>query len=178
MNRRVFDVAVAAFSLVAGFAYFQWVWKPIREDRREIAERIRRTMADIAKSEQYTRGKEELQRYLEEFEDALAQLDRLVPTHTDVHERVREGSALVQQCGLRDDAIIPKEPLENGAVTAHPVTFTLTGDYSGLMRFLFEAEALERYTRVTRLQVKPGEREGELQIEVDLTSYTMGEDAS
>ncbi|MFG0318159.1 MAG: type 4a pilus biogenesis protein PilO [Planctomycetota bacterium JB042] len=177
-SRRASDLAYVAGLVLAGLTYVQLFYRPAAAEVESQSRRLRTTRAEICKSDDFTRGLDDLERYLSEFRDALAELDRLVPTSVDGDARLREIDAVVGACGLRSRSIRPDPAQPQGPVTAHPLTITVSGSYEQIVRFLFEVESLPRHTRATRITLEPElERDAPLRAQVELTSYSVASES-
>lgn len=175
MKGRVSDYVFLALLALSGILYLQLLYRPAVSEMEKLGRRVRTSHAEILKSEDFTRGLEDLELYLEEFETAINELDRLVPRRFDTDDRLREISSVVKGCGLRADSIRPDQPVPTGAITAHPLSVRVSGSFEQIGLFLHQAESLPRHTRVTNFSVEhSSERHGELAAEIELTSYSVG----
>lgn len=174
MRGRASDYIFLGGMFLVGLVFFKVFYQPAMKEVDMSSIRLRSTMAEISKSEDFTRGLEDLQKYLDEYEGAIADLDRLVPGRINRDARLREINDMVTSCDLRSRSIRPDPSVDLGNVTAHPLTIVISGSYEKIVRFLFEAESLPRYTRVTRMTVEPHrEQAGMLVAEIELTSYSI-----
>lgn len=174
MNRRMGN-AVVGLTLAASIAgYLQLAWKPARAERAALAVRLDRVESEISRSEQFTAGVADLQRYLAEFEDALTSLDRMVPERIDEDDLIQDATTVLSDCGLREDSIRRGEPAPQDGVTAHSIHVVASGSYKDLVRFLFAVEALPRYTRVTEISIERAvDRPNMVRASLDVTSYSI-----
>jgi Tfp pilus assembly protein PilO len=174
MKWRAADYAFITALLCVSGTYIQFVFLPASRALGSRVERLRSTQAKILKSDDYARGLDDLERYLVEFGDAIAELDRLVPERLDGDGRLREISRVAKECGLVARSIRPDAATLRGAVTAHPLTIHVTGRYEQVLRFLFAAESLARHTRVTLVTIEQdGDLPGALKAKIELTSYSV-----
>lgn len=175
MKARLADYVFVSLLATAGLLYLQLVHLPSLKELKAQGRLLATTRAEILKSEDFIRGLDDLERYLREFEQAIADLDRLVPQRLDADDRLREISSLVLDCGLRADSIRPDAPHARGAVTSHPLSIKVSGSYAAVSRFLAAAESLPRHSRVTELTLQHSlEQKGALGAEIELTSYSVG----
>jgi Tfp pilus assembly protein PilO len=176
MRSRVSDYVFVGALAIAGLLFLQCFYRPAVLEVEDRGRRLRTTRAEILKSEDFIRGLQDLEQYLDEFKLAIADLDRLVPRRIDNDDRLREVSSVIRTCGLRADSIRPEAPAPTGPLTIHPLIVKVVGSYEQIVRFLFEAESLPRHTRITRLSIEhaPG-RGAELAAEIVLTSFSVGE---
>jgi len=174
MSRRVADVIVGVVIVVSVAMYVQVVWKPIRAEQAGLSVRLSHIESEIRRGEQFTAGVDDLQRYLDEFEGALLNLDRMVPETIDEDDLIHDATVVLSECGLREDSIRRGEPSPEDGVTAHSINVVASGSYSDLIRFLYAVEALPRYTRVTKISIERAlDREGTVRANLDLTSYSI-----
>ncbi len=173
MKWRAADSVFTGVLLGASWLYIQFVFLPKSAGLSDRLERLRTTQAQILKSDDYARGLEDLERCLDEFGEAIAELDRLVPDRLDGDLRLREISGVARECGLVARSIRPDAPVPKGAVVAHPLTVHVSGQYEQILRFLFAAESLARHTRVTLVTVEQEDADGNLRAKVELTSYSV-----
>ncbi|MBI4880907.1 MAG: type 4a pilus biogenesis protein PilO, partial [Planctomycetes bacterium] len=179
MRSRTTDYAFVGALALAGVLYLQLVHRPAVRGVDAKSRRLMSTQAEICKSDDFTRGLDDLERYLQEFEQALADLDRLVPGHIDSDDRVREITGVASRCGLSPTSIRPDQPVPRGSVMVHPLTVKVCGGYEQIVRFLFEAESLPRHTRVTQLTIeREPEAPARLLAEIELTSHSVARDAA
>jgi len=177
MRGRTADIAFVAALVVIGGVYFQAIYRPAARSVRSQSLRLLTTRAEIVKSDDFTSGLEDLERYLREFQEAIADLDRLVPSHIDGDDRLREINGVVQACGLKSRSIRPDPAVPFGPVTAHPLTITVSGTYEQILGFLFQAEALPRLTRATQVSVEHDlEQSHALRAQIELTTFSVGAD--
>ncbi len=173
MRSRTTDYLFVGALAIAGVFFLQFVHRPAVRGVESKSRRLMATEAEICKSDDFTRGLDDLERYLQEFEQALADLDRLVPGHIDSDERVREITGVASRCGLAATSIRPDQPVPRGSVMVHPLTVKVCGGYEQIVRFLFEVESLPRHTRVTQLTIqREEETPGRLRAEIQLTSHS------
>ncbi len=177
---RIADWAFAVSVLLIGVAFFLLVYRPQLRAIDATKRRIVATYGEISRSQEFMRGLEDLESYLRDFESALSGLDRLVPAKTGSGDRFSDITELAGRCGLHDSQVRPDSPVPNGSIVTHPIKANLLGTYAEVQRFLFEAEALERHTRVTRFTVRkmePGQKNapdpGMVTAEVELTTYSI-----
>lgn len=170
-QRWVFAVGLGLLAVL----YAQFGARPALNDLSAKRARLVATRAEIARGENFTRGLEDLARYLEEFKNALSELDRLVPKAADSDVRVRDVTAIGRRLGLAVTRIRPDPPSPRGDITALPLTIHVRGSYPQLEAFLFEVESLARLSRVTRCEVTRVEssQDGAVDAEVELTSFTV-----
>jgi len=156
--------------------YAQFAARPALEDLAERRARLVATRAEIARGDNFTRGLEDLARYLDEFATALSELDRLVPKAADSDVRLRDVNAIGQRLGLAVTKIRPDPPTPRGEITAHPLTIHVRGTYPQLENFLYEVESLARLSRVTRCEVSRADAsnlDASIDAEVELTSFSV-----
>lgn len=171
-SRACHGIFFAALTAVVGL-HLRFVLEPIRRDTRMLTNRLAAAEKDIRSGMLFSSGLEDVVQLLDDFEKAMLELDRLVPRQFDADQRIRQVSAVIKDCGLRDDSIRPDPPQSKGAIIAHPLTLKVAGEYSQLLRFLFLAEALPQFTRVTRLVVTRDDSGGRLvNAEIELTSFS------
>lgn len=176
-RRRLLDYGFVAALGAVGALHLRFIHRPAVREVAELGHRLNETRAEICRSEDFTRGLADLERYLKDFEDSLGELDRLVPEHGDGDDRVREIAAVVGRFGLSANSIRPDPAEPSGTVSAHPLTVKLSGGFAQLLAFLFEVERLPRHTRVTRLSLRSEvDRRGTggtVAGEVELTAYSV-----
>ncbi len=177
---RITDWLFATAVAGAGIAFFLAIYRPQLRSIDAIQRRIVNTRGEISRSESFMRGLEDLERYLRDFQESLAGLDRLVPAKTDADERFREIIAVADRCGLHDTNVRPDPALPFGSVVVHPLVVKVTGTFGEVQKFLFESEALQRHTRVTRFLVQhqepatPGAPQtAAVNAEIEITSYSI-----
>lgn len=155
--------------------YAQFAARPALNDLSAKRARLVATRAEISRGDNFTRGLEDLARYLEEFKSALSELDRLVPKAADSDVRVRDVNAIGERLGLAVTQIRPDPPTPRGDITAHPLTIHVRGNYPQLETFLYEVESLARLSRVTRCEVSrvEGATGDIVNAEVELTSFSV-----
>lgn len=170
--RWVFAAAIGAGAL--GWA--QLALRPALHDISLKKAQLLATRNEIVRGENFTRGLEDLARYLDEFASAIDELDRLVPKQADANARVQEVSAIADRVGLSLTLVRPDPPLPRNGITSHPLVIKLHGSYLALERFLYEAEAQERHSRVTHCKIErsQGDAAGAtVNAEVELTAFSL-----
>jgi Tfp pilus assembly protein PilO len=178
MTRRTTDMLFLGGLVVLSAAFLQFVFRPALAAESALRTELMATRASISRADDFTRGLEDLERYLREFENALAALDELVPRRIDADERVREVSGVVTACGLAANSIRPDPGKPKGPIVQHPLTVKVTGDYASVLRFVSAVESLPRHTRATRLTLEnDAGAPGPLRVEVELTAFSVGGDA-
>ncbi|MBL8765741.1 MAG: type 4a pilus biogenesis protein PilO [Planctomycetes bacterium] len=174
MKLRPTDALTLGVILVGAVAWGVLGVRPIAERIASLERERDATRLSIARGDDFVRGLDDLQTYLTEFEQALADLDRLVPERVDATARLNEINAVAMRCGLRPSMVRPDQPQPRGAIIAHPITVRVSGDYEHLLRFIFDVESLPRHTRVTRLDVEAEPLgAGSVLAQLELTAYSI-----
>jgi Tfp pilus assembly protein PilO len=174
MKLRTTDALVFCAILVGAVAWGVLGVRPIAQRIAALERERDTTRLSIARGDDFVRGLDDLQTYLADFEQALADLDRLVPAQVDATARLNEINAVAMRCGLKPSMVRPDQPLPRGAIIAHPITVRVAGDYEHLLRFIFDVESLPRHTRVTRLDVAAEPtRSGVVDAQLELTAYSI-----
>jgi Tfp pilus assembly protein PilO len=176
MKRGNADIAFALGMLAFALGVVQFVLRPTLAAVRSREEQLLATSTDIVRSEDFTRGLDDLARHLADFEAELEVLDRLVPRSSDADTRVREVAALAERCGVRTSSIRPDPPIPRGSVIAHPLAVKVVGDYPSIERLLFELESSPRHSRVTQFvveRVDPGGGDAKIKADIELTAYSI-----
>ena len=177
MRLRPTDVAFGGGLVAASLLYGLLVLKPLLHESGQIKARLATTERNIEQGLDFTEGLEDVRLYITEFEESLAELDKLVPQQFDSDRRIQLITTVIKECGLRDDSIRPDPSQPRGAVVAHPLTVKVVGGYPQLVDFLHRAESLPQFTRVTRLVVQQDNASTGVLAEVELTSYSVGDEA-
>jgi Tfp pilus assembly protein PilO len=174
MKLRPTDIAALCGILAAGVAWGYFGVRPIAKRISAIERDCSSTRLAIARGDDFVRGLDDLQSYLTDFEQALTDLDRLVPPQVDNTARLNEINTVAMQCGLSTSMVRPDSAQPRGAVTAHPITVSIEGDYEHLLRFIFDVESLPRHTRVTRLEMSVDPATGrDVDAKLELTAYSV-----
>jgi Tfp pilus assembly protein PilO len=135
---------------------------------------------EISRGENFTRGLDDLTRYLNEFAATLDELDRLVPKEIDSEARVNEVNAIAQQLALPVTSVRPDPPVPHNGITAHPLTIGIRGEYLAIEKFLYAIENLEQHSRVTFCQIQRADKSSDaatIVATIELTSYSLAGEA-
>lgn len=174
MRLRPTDAVIFGVILAGAVAWGVFGVRPIAQRIATLERERDATRLSIARGDDFVRGLDDLQTYLSDFEQALADLDRLVPAQVDATARLNEINAVAMRCGLKPSMVRPDQPLPRGAIIAHPITVRVESDYEHLLRFVFDVESLPRHTRVTRLEVEADPaRTGQVHAQLELTAYSI-----
>lgn len=173
MRTRPIDLAFGAALTLLGAAHFLLVYRPSVRRADSLAAEIQSINAEICRSEDFTRGLEDLERYLSDFEESLAALDRLVPEKFDSDERIRDVDRLARTLGLRTRSIRPDPPRREGSVTLHPMSLAVAGSFADVLRFVQAAESLPQLTRATSITIEPERGGRALEAKLELTSFSL-----
>lgn len=172
LPRWMFVAALGGTALVFG----QFALRPALAEIASKKMQLVKMRGEIARADDFTRGLDDLSRYLHEFSIALDELDRLVPKETDADARVSEVTTIARALDLTVTSVRPDPAVPKNGITAHPLTIRLRGAYLAIEKFLYSVEGLERHSRVTRCQIDRADKTGTdptVVAQIELTSFSL-----
>jgi len=154
-------VLIGLLLLGAAYAFWQYVYSPVREERIETEARLESLVRvnDQARALSQPQRMRELRAREEEHEIQLAAYETMLPARSEVGDLLEEiaGAALEQDVGIVEFA--PLAPIEGEVLTELSFEIEVQGEYHEIGRFLAAIVNLPRLIRPTLVEAERREVE-------------------
>jgi len=109
---------------------------------------------------------------LEELEDKLADFDSRIPSDTQLGQFLGGIAALMDEYGLAEQQIAPREEIQAGQLVCTPVAMKCRGRLEQVHRFCRSLQELDRTVRIEKFHlVNDSEYTGQLRMEAEAIIY-------
>jgi Tfp pilus assembly protein PilO len=109
---------------------------------------------------------------LEELRDKLADFDSRIPSDTQLGQFLGGIAALMDEYGLGEQQITPREEIQSGSLVCTPVTMKCNGRLGQIHRFCRSLQELDRTIRIEKFHlVNDSEYTGQLRMEAEAIIY-------
>jgi type IV pilus assembly protein PilO len=119
-----------------------------------------------------TSGIADLNRKIDQLEQAIKIFDNKLPAQRDVDTILQQVSQISQSAGLTTRTVKPAKSETTANYSEEPIELTVSGDYKGFYQFMLDLEKLPRLTRVTQMKLtKMNGDSGQMAADVTLSIY-------
>ena len=144
------------FVLLVGLAYIMYsqMIKPANQHMAQQRVKVQEKLAKLAELEKATAAVEDLNKELEELEDAISFFESKLPPSSDVYVILEDVTLIAQKHGLRPKTIRTLAQKNNSGYIEQPLKMELEGDFNSYYSFLLELERLDRITKIREIEFK------------------------
>jgi type IV pilus assembly protein PilO len=168
------------FFLLVGVAAagYQYMIKPANQHLAEAKRRVEGKRAKIADFEEATAQAEDLNKQLEQLEDAVRFFESKLPPTSEVHRVLEQVTVIAQKQGLRPKTIKTLQQKDNSGYVEQAMTMNLVGSFTSFYAFLLELEKLPRIIRLRELKLdRQNQSDGEVGAEFILSVFFQNKTA-
>ncbi|MCK4752955.1 MAG: type 4a pilus biogenesis protein PilO [Planctomycetes bacterium] len=147
---------VIFFVILIGIAWiaYQYMIKPANKSLAEQKKRCSVKMAKLAEFEKATAAAEDLNRQLEQLQEAIGFFESKLPPKTQIHEVLKQVTLIAQKHGLEPKTIRTLTKKNNSGYIEQPLKMELIGNFNSFYSFLLELEKLPRIMKIRDLDLK------------------------
>jgi len=153
------------FILLVGLAFvaYQYMIKPANKYLAESKQRVQTKMAKLSEFEKATAAANNLNKQLEELQQAIKFFESKLPPTSEIAEVLQQVTVIVQKQGLTPKTIRTLQRKNNSGYVEQPLKMQLVGNFNSFYSFLLELEKLPRIMKIRELQLeKQKDREGKI----------------
>ena len=159
IRKFVFFVLVLAVALLA----YQYMIKPANINLAESKARVQSKMDKLEEFERATSAVNDLDKQLEQLEEAVKFFESKLPPKSQIHEVLEQVTVIAQKQGLKPKTIRTLNRKNNSGYIEQPLKMELEGNFSSFYSFLLELEKLPRIMKIRELQLdKHRQNEGQI----------------
>src|SRR5215212_7017084 len=140
---------VVMLGLLGSTNYF--VFTKANKKKQDLLSEIRNKQTALSNLQAATAGIEDLNRKIEELQQAITFFESKLPQEKEVDKILKE----VWQMAEANSLVTKTLRTERGpSYSEQPIELSLQGDFNGFYSFLLQLEKLPRITRVTRMDLQ------------------------
>jgi len=156
---------------VAGVGY-QYMVKPANQHLAEAKQRVDGKRAKLAEFEEATAKAEDLNKQLEQLQEAIRFFESKLPPTNEIHKVLEQVTVVAQKKGLKPKTIRTLQPKDNSGYIEQPLEMKWVGSFNSFYSFLLEIEKLPRIMKLRQLELeKEGTGEGSVSAEFILSIF-------
>jgi type IV pilus assembly protein PilO len=168
LRQAIFFVLLIA---VAGAGY-RYMIKPANQHLAEAKQRVEGQRAKLAEFEQATAKAEDLNKQLEQLQEAVRFFESKLPPTSEVHKVLEQVTVIAQKQGLKPKTIRTLAQKDNNGYVEQPMNMKLVGNFTSFYSFLLELEKLPRIMKLRELRLeKQSKDEGQVAAEFILSIF-------
>jgi len=138
---------------VAGAGY-RYMIKPANQRLAEARQRVEGKRAKLAEFEDATAKAEDLNKQLEQLQEAVRFFESKLPPTSEVHKVLEQVTVIAQKQGLQPKTIRTLQQKDNSGYVEQPMNMKLVGDFNAFYSFLLELEKLPRIMKLRELKLE------------------------
>ena len=156
------------FALVIGLTVvgYQYMIKPANERLADAKARVDVKLAKLGEYERATAAAEDINKQLEQLEEAVAFFESRLPPTSQIYEVLEQVTVIAQKEGLKPKTIKTLAKKDNSGYIEQPLKMELEGNFKSFYSFLLELEKLPRIMKIRELDIDK-KTNGEGQIAAD-----------
>jgi len=148
---------------VAFFGYYAMV-KPANRALTAAKQKLDGKRAKLAEFEQATAKTDDLNKQLEQLQEAVRFFESKLPPTSEVHKVLEQVTVIAQKQGLKPKTIRTLVQKNNSGYIEQPMDMKLVGSFTSFYSFLLELEKLPRIMKLRQLKLDKMEKEGPGQV--------------
>jgi type IV pilus assembly protein PilO len=175
LRKAIFFVLLIAVA-AAGYRY---MIKPANLHLAEAKQRVEGKRAKLAEFEQATAKAEDLNKQLEQLQEAVRFFESKLPPTSEVHKVLEQVTVIAQKQGLKPKTIRTLAQKDNNGYVEQPMNMRLVGDFTSFYSFLLELEKLPRIMKLRELKLdkqSQNQDEGQIAAEFILSIFFQNKD--
>jgi len=143
------------FVLLLGVAAagYQYMIKPANQHLAQARQRVDGKRAKLGEFEDATAKAEDLNKQLEQLQEAIRFFESKLPPTDEVHKVLEQVTVVAQKKGLAPKTIRTLQPKDNNGYVEQPLEMKWTGDFNSFYAFLLEIEKLPRIMKLRQLKL-------------------------
>ncbi|MHC4482160.1 MAG: type IV pilus inner membrane component PilO [Planctomycetota bacterium] len=147
---------IVFFVLLVGVAYvaYQFMIKPANRHYAEHKVKVETKLAKLTEFEEATAAAEDLNKQLEELQEAIEFFESKLPPTSEIDKVLRDVTVIGEEQGLKPKTIRTLKRKDNGGYVEQPLRMELVGNFNSFYSFLLELENLPRIMKIRELQIK------------------------
>jgi len=153
------------FILLTGVAVagYQYMIKPANKHLAQAQQRLEAKLAKLAEFEKATAAAEDLNKQLEQLEQAIKFFESKLPPKSRIHEVLEQITLIAQKQGLEPKSIRTLQQKDNSGYVEQPLEMKLEGNFKAFYSFLLELEQLPRIMKIRQLKLdKKSQGQGQI----------------
>jgi type IV pilus assembly protein PilO len=156
---------------VAGAGY-RYMIKPANQRLAEARQRVEGKRAKLAEFEDATTKAEDLNKQLEQLQEAVRFFESKLPPTSEVHKVLEQVTVIAQKQGLQPKTIRTLQQKDNSGYIEQPMNMKLVGNFNAFYAFLLELEKLPRIMKLRELKLqKLNDTDGQVGAEFILSVF-------
>ena len=168
LRKAVFFVLLIAFAA----AGYQYMIKPANRHLAEAKQRVEGKRAKLTEFEDATAKAEDLNKQLEQLQEAVRFFESKLPPTSEVHKVLEQVTVIAQKQGLKPKTIRTLQQKDNSGYIEQPLNMKLVGNFTSFYSFLLELEKLPRIMKLRELKLqKQNDNEGLVAAEFVLSIF-------
>ncbi len=168
LRKAVFFILLIAVA-AAGYRY---MIKPANQHLAEAKQRVEGKRAKLTEFEDATAKAEDLNKQLEQLQEAVRFFESKLPPTSEVHKILEQVTVIAQKQGLKPKTIRTLRQKDNSGYVEQPLNMKLVGEFTSFYSFLLELEKLPRIMKLRELKLeKESKAEGEVTAEFILSIF-------
>jgi len=161
---------VVMLGLLASTNYF--VFTKANKKKQDLLADIRQKQTALSNLQAATAGVEDLNRKIEELQQAITFFESKLPQEKEVDKILKEVWQMAEANSLQTKSIKTLRTERGPNYSEQPIELSLAGDFKGFYSFLLQLEKLPRITRVTDMALqKINDRDGEMQAQMTMSVF-------
>jgi type IV pilus assembly protein PilO len=140
---------------VAGLGY-QLMIKPANRALTQAKQKVDGKRAKLTEYEQATAKAEDLNKQLEQLQEAVRFFESKLPPTSEVHKVLEQVTVIAQKQGLQPKTIRTLAQKNNSGYIEQPMDMKLVGSFTSFYSFLLELEKLPRIMKLRQLKLDKG----------------------
>jgi len=149
LKKIVFFIVLVAVTYVA----YAYMIKPANKNLAEQKVRVEKKMAKLAEFEKATAAAEDLNKQLDQLQDAIEFFESKLPPKSEIHKVLEQVTVIAQKQGLKPKTIKTLKRKDNSGYIEQLLKMELEGDFNSFYSFLLELEKLPRIIKVRELML-------------------------
>jgi type IV pilus assembly protein PilO len=168
LRKVVFFVLLVAVAAVG----YQYMIKPANQALAQAKQQVEGKRAKLAEYEDATAKAEDLNKQLEQLQEAVRFFESKLPPTSEVHKVLEQVTVIAQKQGLKPKTIRTLQQKDNSGYIEQPLNMKLVGNFNSFYSFLLELEKLPRIMKLRELKLdKQADGEGQVAAEFILSIF-------
>ncbi len=153
------------FVLLIGVAAlgYQGMIKPANRKLAEAKQKLEGKRAKLSEFEQATAKADDLNKQLEQLQEAVRFFESKLPPTSEVHKVLEQVTVIAQKQGLKPKTIRTLVQKNNSGYVEQPMNMMLVGNFTSFYSFLLELEKLPRIMKLRELKLEK-DKEGNILV--------------
>jgi type IV pilus assembly protein PilO len=155
---------------------YQYMIRPANKEFAQAKTRVDTKIAQLAKFEEATAAAEDLNKQVEQLQEAVKFFESRLPPTSQIHEVLQQVTLIAQKQGLHPKTIRTLVSKDNSGYVEQPLNMELVGNFSSFYSFLLELEKLPRIMKIRELTLeKQNSDEGQISAKFIVSIFFQNE---